>query len=240
MTLMIPFKKTKSGEIKRVKLGISWTTFFFNYLGIVFFLRGVWSWGVISLIINAIYALVALSLESTESHMVAYVAVFINTWIAVKSNEWTAKFYLNHGYEAYEPESDETRLAYSVWSLHQKLPEGWKPNAKVLWQNSLEHFVFILVALGELFLLYQTFSFVGWADKNLTPKCEAKLTLDTLKKLASDHGVDIYEIRDIREIDKADKKVACNAQALSSKGDSRFTYTVEKLAEGGFYVQIVQ
>jgi uncharacterized membrane protein len=46
MKVMIPFKNSKTGEIVKVKLGWSWTLFFFSSVfGIPLFLRKLNVWG---------------------------------------------------------------------------------------------------------------------------------------------------------------------------------------------------
>lgn len=118
---MIEFKNPKTGEIKTVKVGFSWTLLLFSgFFGIPLFLRKLNTWGGISLGLCFINIL----LSASNSHAAAaasigpnLVSLGLSIWMGIKGNELTAKNYIESGWELRNRESDSTRYALGRWGL---------------------------------------------------------------------------------------------------------------------------
>ncbi len=115
MKINVPFKNPKTGEVKFVKVGWSWTLFFFaGILGIPLFLRKLNAWGGIFLALWAINFLLPNIVRGPDG-LVVYTALFLaffglTIWVSIKGNELTAKNYLDIGWVFAEPDSEATRF----------------------------------------------------------------------------------------------------------------------------------
>lgn len=113
----VPFRNPKTDEIKFVKVGWSWTLFFFaSILGIPLFLRKLNALGTVFLVF---WCANFLSAESNMSVRLGLglVAIGMAFWIGFKGNELTAKNYLNIGWLFAEPNSDATRFGKLHWNI---------------------------------------------------------------------------------------------------------------------------
>jgi hypothetical protein len=108
--MKVSFRNPKSGEVKQVKVGWSWTLFFFAGLfGIPLFMRRLNIWGAV---------MAVLCLAAPFSMGATYIpALVLQIYLAIKGNELTAKNYLEHGWEFAEPDSDMVRFARVQWGL---------------------------------------------------------------------------------------------------------------------------
>jgi hypothetical protein len=123
MRIQVSFQNPQTGETRRVKLGWSWTLFFFaGLLGLPLFLRGLTTWGAVFAGFWAVNIGVSLlSGQSEEAAALAFMLGLVGTglgvFIAMKGNELTAKHLLSQGWRVVEPGSEFVRMALSRWGI---------------------------------------------------------------------------------------------------------------------------
>jgi hypothetical protein len=119
--MQVSFKNPKTGEMKRVKVGWSWTLFFFSgVFGLPLFLRKLYIWGFVFLALWAVNLLVSSSTsENADAAKVFmfFVGLGLAVWLGVKGNEMTAKNYLEQGWTFAEPQSDAVKFAQGKWGI---------------------------------------------------------------------------------------------------------------------------
>ena len=116
--MKVAMKNPKTGEIKEVKVGWSWTLFFFSgFLGFPLFLRRLYMWGSVFLVlwvVNLVFTMI-----SPEMFLVLQLVIIgLIIWIAIKGNEMTAKNYLENGWTFTAPDSDVVKYAKGKWGIH--------------------------------------------------------------------------------------------------------------------------
>jgi hypothetical protein len=121
-TMKIPMKNPKTGEIKQVKVGWSWTLFLFSgFIGIPLFLRKLYVWGGIFLalwIVNLLGpALAGQDAGAAIGATMFVVFLGLEIWIGIKGNEMTAKNYLELGWTFVDPDGDATKFAKGKWGI---------------------------------------------------------------------------------------------------------------------------
>jgi hypothetical protein len=129
--VIVDLLNPRSGEHKTVKVGFSWVLFFFaGVLGIPLFLRRLYVWGAVFLVLWILYIFAPQMLPDTAHSAGTYLflcLVFfsLQIWIAVKGNEMTAKNLLENGWSFSSPNSQESRFAMTKWNLsHSRVPEN--------------------------------------------------------------------------------------------------------------------
>lgn len=118
----VAMKNPKTGEIKEVKVGWSWTLFLFSgFFGLPLFLRKLHVWGGVFLALWAINMIVPRILPSDEGAFFAIGLFFIcfglQIFLAIKGNEMTAKNYLENGWTFVEPDSELTKMGKMRWGI---------------------------------------------------------------------------------------------------------------------------
>jgi len=120
MKIKVPFKNPRTGEVKLVKVGWSWTLFFFaSILGIPLFIRKLNFLGAIFLVLWLAIVIVPNLMHPANGipTVLAILSLVLSIWIAIKGNEKTAKNYLNLGWVFAEPHSDATRFGKLRWGI---------------------------------------------------------------------------------------------------------------------------
>jgi hypothetical protein len=112
MSVYRSFKNTKTGELRQVKVGFSWTLLFFSgFLGLPLFLRRLNMWGGIFLglwVLNLVVPTVA----SSPSNLIVFeIAMFLaclilQVYLGFQGNDLTAKNYLEMGWESIAANAD--------------------------------------------------------------------------------------------------------------------------------------
>lgn len=115
-----------SGELKAVKVGWSWTLFFFSgFFGLPLFLRKLHYWGLFFLLQPVLFNFVPDPPEDKEDAAILGMAYLIMVliqlglyvFIAIKGNEMTAKNLLEKGWKFAHPDAIETQAAKKFWRL---------------------------------------------------------------------------------------------------------------------------
>ena len=114
MTNEVTFRKIDSGETRAVKVGWSWTLFLFGpVLGIPFFLRKAYPYGLLMIAWNVFCLILPASMEAIAIGGDIGLAMWLGRW----GNRTTAQYYLGHGWEFADPDSESAALARAQWSL---------------------------------------------------------------------------------------------------------------------------
>ncbi len=115
-------KNPKTGEVKEVKIGWSWTLFLFSgFFGLPLFLRKLHVWGAIYLALWVVH-LVTLGIVPGEARVIIvlpnYIVMFgLQCFVAIKGNEMTVKNYLENGWTFVDPDSKLTKMAKMRWGI---------------------------------------------------------------------------------------------------------------------------
>jgi hypothetical protein len=116
----VAFMNPRTGKIKDVKIGWSWTLFFFSGFALPLFLRQLYVWGGVIVASWIVVELIALPMEEepeTLFSIFSWALFGLSIWFAIKGNEMTAKNYLNHGWVFASPEGDAAQLAKQKWNI---------------------------------------------------------------------------------------------------------------------------
>ena len=123
MSIKVEFQNQKTGETKTVKVGWSWTLFFFaSFLGIPLFLRKLNTLGAVFLVVFVLNFVTPEIVRDPDeklgvSILLNALIVGLNTWMAIKGNEMTARNYLDLGWSIARPQSAEATIAGETWNL---------------------------------------------------------------------------------------------------------------------------
>lgn len=115
-------KNPKTGEIKEVKVGWSWTLFLFSGLfGLPLFLRKLHVWGAIFFALWIVKMVAPSALPENEglvlSISLGVIFLALEIFIGIKGNEMTAKNYLENNWAFVEPDSELTKMAKMRWGI---------------------------------------------------------------------------------------------------------------------------
>lgn len=121
--MKIPMKNQKTGEIKEVKVGWSWTLFLFAGLfGLPLFLRRLHVWGGVFLALWVVNFVGPLMTKTQEDGAIISIVLFfiflgLQIFLGIKGNEMTAKNYLENNWAFVEPEGEATKMAKMRWGI---------------------------------------------------------------------------------------------------------------------------
>lgn len=120
--MKVSFKNPKTGELKGVKVGWSWTLFLFSgFLGIPLFNRKLYMWGFFFLVLWVVNFFCSHFLDGDEaivtSLLLSCLFIGLGIWMGIKGNEMTAKNYLEQGWIFAEPNAELARFASGKWGI---------------------------------------------------------------------------------------------------------------------------
>jgi hypothetical protein len=118
--MRVGFVNPKTGEMREVKVGWSWTLFLFSgFLGIPLFLRKLNTWGFVFMALWAVnfFSGMAGSEAAALSLLVGLIFLGLQIWMGVKGNEMTAKNYLELGWDFAEKQSETVKFARGKWGI---------------------------------------------------------------------------------------------------------------------------
>jgi hypothetical protein len=123
--MKVVLKNPVTEEFKEIKIGWSWTIFFFSGIfGIPLFLRRLYGWGVIFIAFNILLLLLPQTYYLFGGFHGLFWVIFVLLQVAmsIKGNEMTARNYFAHGWVFAEPDSLEAQVAKSRWKLRDPGP----------------------------------------------------------------------------------------------------------------------
>lgn len=108
--MQVVMKNPRTGQLRDVKIGWSWTLFLFShFFGLPLFLRKLNMWGCVFLVLTAISVGLGFVFPSAAG-LVNAVTFGLSIYLAIKGNELTAKNYLELGWNFVEPEMVESEI----------------------------------------------------------------------------------------------------------------------------------
>lgn len=126
MAIRVSFVNPRTGEKKKIKVGWSWTLFFFaSFFGIPLFIRKLNNLGFVFLAVAFLNWILPEIPRDPDAQNLLAVATFsltigLNTWMAIKGNAMTARNLLDLGWEFEAPQSAEALLAKQTWGITQQ------------------------------------------------------------------------------------------------------------------------
>lgn len=110
--------KNNNEEFKEVKIGLSWTMFFFGQLlGIIWFMRGLPKYGFIFLVVPIIVSI----LNMTEIPLFVLISIifslYLTFWVTTQGNKITLKEYLKKGYNFVDENDEAVKFAKEKWNI---------------------------------------------------------------------------------------------------------------------------
>lgn len=125
--MKVNLRNKRTGEVKSVKVGWSWTLFLFGVVlcGIPLFLRRLYAWGALvaalwiaDLITSVMMA--GTEIDTTINLVLALAFTGLAVLFGLKGNEMTAKNYLENGWEWADPDSSSADYARQKWKLRRR------------------------------------------------------------------------------------------------------------------------
>lgn len=125
MAVYVNLQNERTGELKAIKVGWSWTLLFFTqFFGIPLFIRRLNQWAVIVLTMHLVTIYMTSRLEDTQDTEYAFSAIILSIFIlalsfffALKGNEMTAKHLLENGWVFANQDDTMTHFAKNKWNV---------------------------------------------------------------------------------------------------------------------------
>lgn len=123
MSIKVTFQNPRTGELRQVKVGFSWTLLLFaTILGIPLFMRKLHGLGFVAVGLWLANIVLPEMVYGRDAKTLVAVAMFIvlivfGIWIGMKGNELTGKKLLDLGWQLANPDSLEANYARQRWQL---------------------------------------------------------------------------------------------------------------------------
>jgi hypothetical protein len=125
-SMIVALVNQKSGEKKNIKVGWSWTCFFFSsWLGVPLFLRRLNVWGAFMCALWFAHVAAVILLSNDSETMMAEGIGFnllllgISIWFGLKANRMAFVQYLESGWEPLDRNAPEYMMAKCTWKLEE-------------------------------------------------------------------------------------------------------------------------
>lgn len=126
--MFVNFIHPVTGEMRQVKMGVSWTLFlFWWFYGVPFFIRKMISYGIgviiLPFITGLIYSIIMglfFNVSEMEDIVTFFVLLIIQNLIIsilllIYGNKMTAKYYVKKGFRIYEKDDYKKRTIQTMW-----------------------------------------------------------------------------------------------------------------------------
>lgn len=123
MTTYVNLQHERTGEIKSVKVGWSWTLFLFSqFWGVPLFLRHLFDWGMINFILSLLFYYSMSLAEADPNELllalaIGIAAIGVSIYLGLRGNELTAKQLLRAGWIFANPDDVTAQQARREWTL---------------------------------------------------------------------------------------------------------------------------
>jgi hypothetical protein len=116
--MMIQFNNPRTGQVKSVRLGWSWSLFLSGgFVGIPLFLQGLSIWGAM---MATLWGLGFAISNDTVTFMLSVMGVVLSIFLGLKGNEMIAKNYLKYGWQFANSESEIVKVAKKQWGIESE------------------------------------------------------------------------------------------------------------------------
>jgi hypothetical protein len=121
--MYVTIRNPRTGEVRTLKVGWSWVLFFWSgFLGLPLFLRRLYGWGALFLVIFVLTIILDAAGESDDgaaalAGIVGLVSLGLSIYLGIKGNEITGKNFLDHGWLFDEPMSTSANFARKAWRI---------------------------------------------------------------------------------------------------------------------------
>lgn len=113
--MKVQFNNPRTGQIKSVKIGWSWSLFLSGgFIGIPLFLQGLSIWGAVMASLWAIGFVIS---SGTGTFILTLIGMGLSIFVGLKGNEMLAKNYLKYGWEFADPDNDIVKIAKRQWRI---------------------------------------------------------------------------------------------------------------------------
>ena len=113
--MKVKFNNSRTGQVKSVKLGWSWSLFLSGGLmGIPLFLQGLSLWGAV---MASLWALGFIIPDGNGTLILTVIGIALSIFLGLKGNEILAKNYLKYGWKFVDPEDDIVKIAKRQWRI---------------------------------------------------------------------------------------------------------------------------
>lgn len=114
MAVEVALRNEKTGEIKNLKVGWSWTLLLFGqFFGIPFWARKVYSQAILMVAWDILFVVV----PESESGFRLVGSVVMGCALGFFGNKLTAQYYLKHDWAFVDPETEAAEYARQQWGL---------------------------------------------------------------------------------------------------------------------------
>ncbi len=121
--MKVAMKNPTGGQLKEIKVGWSWTIFFFAwFFGVPLFLRGLYGWGIAMVaLLGLMEPLADMAIKSPDLavllHLASLVEFGLIIYLSATGNGKSAKARLKRGWTFLDPESDAVKYAKGKWGI---------------------------------------------------------------------------------------------------------------------------
>lgn len=113
MAVSVFLENPTTKKVAHIKVGWSWTVFFFGWTGIPLFKRKMTAWGVAMIIFSIAGSAYSIATDKPQPAIL----LIVNIMLAATANKTFAKILLSDGWQFADPASDGAMAAKAKWGL---------------------------------------------------------------------------------------------------------------------------